>query len=215
MKKILCLLMMLIVGIAFPSVAKNEWADQTYNWAQVKSVVFLYDIADEIEDEAAAEDTSILFAEEMQKKLAAKRSRHSFEVVDVFEDRDTAEEAVGDQDLVVRAKLLEYRMGETYREGYYRTVSVPEKTTIKGPDGKTTEITTTRTHQEWVPPAYEPTAYARLRVEGRDAKTDKKVWAYSDDRVKTYDEGFGPSAPRNMYKRMLDDCFAALGKKLK
>ena len=120
-------------------------------------------------------------------------------------------------DLVLYLDVRDYGWFYEWHEAYMKTESYTERISYKRKhaDGTESEGWTDvpRTRVVYVPAGYYVSDCAELALRLYDAKAGKDVWKYSDARNRKsppINNGYDPSGPESMMKRIFDEAFKRL-----
>ena len=233
MKKIFCILLILI---SLPSVVfadKQEWFDKNYDFSKVKRIIVNFTIPEQLKNGVIEHEATEIFQKHFSSKLAPKLSKQNIKIimfedalqeiketqkVDIFAmyetDAEKARAFIADYipsnfDTVLSITLQQYNMGTQYVDGY--SYSVPTTQTYYN---GTNIVTVTGSQQHYVSGGNRPTAYALVKYELIDIPTTKNVWTRIDDRSRVNKDALEHSKPKDLYQRSLKSFFSELTSKL-
>ena len=205
MKKLLILILLLL---SLPAYAKkSEWIEPSYNFTKAKRIYVSYTVVPELRNGITEKETTDWFFKQIKKELvdgippgykvesqfkAEERILKETGVSMARRNTESPEEAKAffakflrdNYDLLLEAAFLENVAGQKYRSGYTYTTTVPQTTTVLGPGGQLSTVTTTQQQVHSVPGGNVSTTTIALRFDVTDTATAKYVWSLIDEREK-------------------------------
>ena len=233
-KFIKILLIELLLLFSLPAYAqKTEWIDPSYNFTKARRIFVGYTVAPELCNGITEKESSNWFFSQIKKELVDKiPSGYKVESQYKAEERILKETGISmesritespeeakvffakflrdNYDLLLEAALLENMTGQKYRSGYTYTTTVPQTSTVLGPGGQLSTVTTTAQQVHSVPGGNVPTTTIVLRFDVTDTATAKYVWSLLDRREKSDEMLEKVVNPKGMFNRITADfssCF--------
>ena len=226
MRKLLILVLFLF---SLPvNAQKSEWIEPSYNFTKAKRIYISYTVAPELRNGITEKETTDWFFKQIKKELVDK-TPPGYKIESQFkaEERILKETGISmesritkspeeakvffakflrdNYDLLLEAAFLENAEGQQYHGGYTYTTTVPQTSTVLGPGGQLSTVTTTSQQVHSVPGGNVPTTKIVLRFDVTDTATAKYVWSLLDEREKEGGLLEKSVNPKGMFNRITAD----------
>lgn len=205
-QKLLLLLCLLLLPTLPASAEKTDWYDKEYNFSQIKKAL-VYDVV--LTD--TEEFESDLLNETLQEDYLKNAQRPHYQLVRPDKaavlSPDNPNEAA---DIYIKAELLKWHNDSYIREAYTTWENRTATRTKKLPNGQKVSETYTYTVPVHHPPQTIYTSTVRLKFEVFDSKTNKRIMARDELRLRD-DSHHGE---KGIFGRISKSFFDDLNKKI-
>ena len=209
---------------------KQEWVDKTYDFSKVKRIViFDPNILDKLKNGINEKEIIEIFKSKakIEKVIIIELSKicnniyldTGINLVELNQQNPSEALRILDEslpkyaDIYVASSVNEYSMGSQYNEGYTYNTTSYQTSYVTGPGGTAT-IQTPVNQTHTIPGGYVSVAYANVRFEVYDIKTNKAIFTRIDNRQRSNDTIFEHGKPKDLYGRITKSFFDDLSKKI-
>lgn len=230
MRKLLFLLFVLVLMSQTAFAEKQEWIDKNYDFKQVKRVlIYNPTVSQKLRNGITEKEIAEIFTD--KSKLSNVKIIRIADMVQLIKINDgidlvslhneNPQEAANTlirltpkyADLVITSTVLEYGTGTQYREGYVYTTTEYQNTYVTSYGGSAV-VQSPTTKINSVPGGNVPTAYAAIRWDAYNAKTNQAVLSMTEDRIRANSTVFDNTKPKDIYGRMVGAFFGSVNDKI-
>lgn len=222
MKRLFCMLIVLLLFCNAALAQQQEWVDKKYNFSFVKKVLVNYEFNENLKNGIVEKEAEEIYQEKFFDKLVKKLSVKGYTVSAIKDVPEFSAESNEQKnnyikegfDIIINIKVQNYTVGTQYADGYTYTTPVTNYSSVYTANGPVT-VTTTSQNTNYVSGGNFPTVFVNVRFDVYNAKNGEAVWSRIDDRSRMNRDEFDNTKPKDVFGRILKDFDNALQKKLK
>lgn len=222
MKKLFCMLIVLLLFCNAALAQQQEWVDKKYNFSFVKKVLVDYKFDENLKNGIVEKEAEEIYQEKFFDKLVKKLSVKGYTVSAIKDVPEFSAESNEQKnnyikegfDIIINIKVQNYTVGTQYADGYTYTTPVTNYSSVYTANGPVT-VTATSQNTNYVSGGNFPTVFVNVRFDVYNAKNGEAVWSRIDGRSRMNRDEFDNTKPKDVFGRILKDFDNALQKKLK